>query len=50
MKDTLFYIFLGLVFIVAAIGFGLLCLYAPILGTIIAMVIYFIISYFIKGE
>ena len=47
MKDTLFYIFLGITFIVAAIGLGILCMYAPILGIIVAAFIYFVISYFV---
>ena len=48
MKDTLFYILLGIAFIVAAIGLGVLCMYAPILGAIVAAFIYFVISYFVN--
>lgn len=48
MKDTLFYILLGIAFLVVSVGLTILCVYAPILGLIIAMIIYFVISYFIN--
>lgn len=46
MKDTLFYVFISFILLVAAIGLIILCVYAPILAMIIAIVIYFIINIF----
>lgn len=48
MKDTLFYILLGIAFLVVVVGISVLCMYAPILGAIIAVAIYFIISIFVN--
>ena len=48
MKDFLFYILLGIAFLVVVVGIGVLCMYAPILGAIVAAFIYFVISYFVN--
>ena len=47
MKDTLFYILIGTAFLVAVVGLAILCMYAPILGVIIAVAIYLVINAFV---
>lgn len=48
MKDTLFYILLGIAFLVAVVGLSILCMYAPILGLIIAFILAIVLEVFVN--
>lgn len=48
MKDTLFYILIGMAVIVAVVGLSILCMYAPILGLIIAFILAIILEVFVN--
>lgn len=48
MKDTLFYILLGFIFLVAVVGLSILFMYAPILGIIITFILALVLEVFVN--
>ena len=48
MKDTLFYILLGIVVLAAIFGLAILCRYAPFLGMIVIFILALVLEVFVN--